>query len=76
MEPYIPPNRDKHNQPLAAPFIDSPPVQEDTAPIDKMRQKLRTLKGCRVYAQRKSTFEPVFGILKHVMGFRQFFCVD
>ncbi len=73
MEPYIPPNRDKHNQPLAARFIDSPPVQEDAAPIDKMRQKLKTLEGRRVYAQRKSTVEPVFGILKQVLGFRQFF---
>ncbi len=25
-----------------------------------------------LYAKRKSTVEPVFGIIKHVMGFRQF----
>lgn len=37
-----------------------------------MREKLRTEDGRKKYAQRKQTVEPVFGILKHVMGFRQF----
>lgn len=37
-----------------------------------MRKKLRTDKGRKKYAQRKQTVEPVFGIIKHVMGFRQF----
>jgi len=37
-----------------------------------MRQKLRTDAGRRLYAKRKQTVEPVFGIIKHVMGFRQF----
>jgi transposase len=73
IEPYIPPNRDKHNQPLAARFIDPPPLPEDAEPIDKMRNKLKTVEGRKVYAQRKSTIEPVFGIIKHVLGFRQFF---
>ena len=73
IEPYIPPNRDKHNQPLAARFIDPPPLPEDAEPIDKMRNKLKTVEGRKVYAQRKSTVEPVFGIIKHVLGFRQFF---
>ena len=73
IEPYIPPNRDKNNQPLAARFIDPPPLPEDAEPIDKMRNKLKTVEGRKVYAQRKSTVEPVFGIIKHVLGFRQFF---
>ncbi|MDX8395996.1 MAG: transposase, partial [Mariprofundaceae bacterium] len=33
---------------------------------------LREKKGRTLYAKRKSTVEPVFGIIKHVMGFRQF----
>ncbi len=73
IEPYIPPNRDKHNQPLIERFVDPMPLAEDAEPIDRMRNKLKTVEGRKVYAQRKSTIEPVFGIVKHVLGFRQFF---
>jgi transposase len=73
IEPYIPPSREKHNQPLTERFIDPAPLPEDARPIDKMRNKLKTVEGRKVYAQRKSTVEPVFGIIKHVLGFRQFF---
>jgi transposase len=72
IEPFIPPNRDKHNQPLAERFSDPLPLPEDAEPIDKMRHKLKTVEGRKVYAKRKSTVEPVFGIIKHVLGFRQF----
>jgi transposase len=37
-----------------------------------MKQKLQTPEGKRLYAQRKQTVEPVFGIIKSVLGFRQF----
>lgn len=37
-----------------------------------MREKLRTDAGREIYAKRKQTVEPVFGIIKQVMGFRQF----
>ncbi len=73
MEPFIPPNRDKHNQPLVERFIDPAPLPENAEPIDKMRHKLKTVEGRKVYAERKSTVEPVFGIIKHILGFRQFF---
>lgn len=73
IEPFIPPSRDIHNQPLAERFVDPPPLPADAKPIDKMRNKLKTVEGRKIYAQRKSTVEPVFGIIKHVMGFRQFF---
>lgn len=73
IEPFIPPTRDKHNQPLAGRFSHPEPLPEDAEPIDKMRYKLATVEGRKVYAQRKSTVEPVFGIIKHVLGFRQFF---
>jgi hypothetical protein len=33
---------------------------------------LKTPSGRAVYALRKQTVEPVFGIIKHVMKFRQF----
>ncbi len=37
-----------------------------------MQEKLRTEAGRRIYAKRKQTVEPVFGIIKSVLGFRQF----
>jgi hypothetical protein len=54
-------------------FTDPSPLPEDAPPIDKMRNKLKTLDGRKVYARRKSTVEPVFGIIKNILGFRQFF---
>ncbi len=38
----------------------------------RMRQKLTSDEGRRIYAKRKHTVEPVFGIIKSVMGFREF----
>ena len=73
IDSFIPPNREKHNQPLTARFSDPEPLPEDADTIDRMRHKLKTVEGRKVYAQRKSTIEPVFGIIKHVLGFRQFF---
>jgi len=37
-----------------------------------MAEKLKTEKGRMIYRQRACTVEPVFGIIKHVLGFRQF----
>ena len=36
------------------------------------RKPLKTEDGRRLYAARKATAEPVFGIIKQTMGFRQF----
>ena len=38
----------------------------------KMREKLQTEEGRRIYAKQAQTVEPVFGIIKAPMGFRQF----
>jgi transposase len=38
----------------------------------KMRRKLSSEEGRRIYAKRARTVEPVFGIIKAPMGFRQF----
>jgi transposase len=38
----------------------------------KMGRKLKTKKGKAIYKKRKETVEPVFGIIKSVLGFRQF----
>jgi hypothetical protein len=37
-----------------------------------MAHRLKTPEGRKVYALRKQTPEPVFGIIKAVLGFRQF----
>ncbi len=37
-----------------------------------MRHQLQTKAGREIDAQRKSTVEPMIGIVKSVMGFRQF----
>ena len=52
------------------PPADSPP--EHMSAKEKMAIKLKTKEGKDIYKKRKETVEPVFGIIKHVMGFRQF----
>jgi len=37
-----------------------------------MAHRLKTREGKQLYALRKQTVEPVFGIIKAVLGFRQF----
>lgn len=47
-----------------------PPSLPDTAgAVTRMKHRLKTVAGRGVYAIRKSTIEPVFGIIKAVMGF-------
>lgn len=48
----------------------SPPETDD--PLELMRYRLKTQCGRAAYAVRKHTIEPVFALIKHVMGFRQF----
>ena len=44
----------------------------DTTAMQAMAHRLATKTGRAAYALRKQTVEPVFGIIKSVMGFRQF----
>ena len=73
IDPYIAVGRDSHNLDLSTLLEgepESPP--EDATHKIKMLYKLRTQAGKAIYKLRKSTVEPVFGIIKEVMGFRQF----
>lgn len=70
--PYLAAGRDKHNQPLMERFSEPPAIAEDVDSVTQMKHRLKTIAGKAVYATRKSTIEPVFGIIKSVMGFRQF----
>lgn len=73
IEPYIAMGRDKHHvdlDSLLAGEPEPPPEQADYKV--NMAYKLLTETGQAIYKLRKSTVEPVFGIIKEVMGFRQF----
>jgi len=70
--PYISFGKEQHNQPLEVRFKKEDPPPENPTPVAAMKHRLQTKEGKAVYAQRKSTVEPVFGIIKQVMGFRQF----
>ena len=39
---------------------------------EKMKHRLETKKGRELYALRKQTIEPIFGIIKETLGFRRF----
>jgi transposase len=73
IEPYIATGRESHHQSWQERFAAEPtPPPEDASPRVKMAYKLRTEIGKAIYAARKSTVEPVIGIIKEVLGFRQF----
>jgi transposase len=70
--PYISDSRERHNLPWDERFQSPPPCPEDADAVTAMAHRLRTPEGKAVYAKRKSTVETVFGIIKEVLGFRQF----
>jgi transposase len=70
--PYIAIDRQYHNQPMWDRFTEPPPLPDDADSVTRMKHRLKTKAGKEVYAQRKVTSEPVFGIIKAVMGFRSF----
>jgi hypothetical protein len=57
---------------LAVRFDAAPPAPDDPTPVEAMAHRLKAPEGKKLYAQRKHTPEPVFGIIKAVLGFRQF----
>jgi len=73
IEPYIATGGDSHNQSWQERFAEEPtPPPADASPKVQMAYKLKTEIGKAIYAARKSTVEPVIGIIKEVLGFRQF----
>src|ERR1017187_4178833 len=72
IEPMIAVGRQPHHPPLAERFADAPPAPENPTPVEAMAHRLKTPEGRKLYALRKQTPEPVFGIIKSVLGFRQF----
>ena len=72
IEPLIALGRDAHHLPLAERFGPDAPEPTTDDPVVRMAWRLKTQAGRALYATRKATVEPVFGIIKQAMGFRQF----
>ena len=51
---------------------DPPELLEEVSVKERMVHRLKTKEGKEKYKKRKETVEPVFGIIKSVLGFRQF----
>jgi hypothetical protein len=64
--------RQSHHPSLSERFAAAPPAPENPTPVEAMGYRLATPEGKRLYGLRKHTPEPVFGIIKSVLGFRQF----
>ena len=72
IDPVIAMGREAHHPSLEERFAGPPPPPQDPTPLEAMGHRLQTPEGKRLYALRKQTPEPVFGIIKSVLGFRQF----
>ena len=70
--PLISPGRERHHRSWQERFAQAPPEPEDPTALQAMLHRLATPEGRKAYATRKHIPEPVFGIIKSVMGFRQF----
>ncbi len=72
IDPLLAMGRQPHHPPLVARFAPDPPPPEQPTPLAAMAHRLQTQEGKTLYALRKHTPEPVFGIIKAALGFRQF----
>jgi len=72
VRPLIAMGRQPHHPPLDERFAPAPEAPSSPTPVEAMAHDLKTPDGRRLYALRKQTPEPVFGIIKSVLGFRKF----
>jgi transposase len=72
IDPLIAMGRQPHHPPLTERFAPAPPPPDNPTPLEAMAHRLKTPEGRALYALRKHTPEPVFGIIKSALGFRQF----
>ena len=74
IDPIIAVGREAHHPALDERFPSEQPEPppEPAMPLETMAHRLKTTEGKQLYAPRKQTPEPVFGIIKSVLGFRQF----
>ena len=70
---YAATGREPHHRSWKSFFVETPdPPAEDASLTVKMAYKLQTEIGQAIYRLRKCTVEPVIGIIKEILGFRQF----
>ena len=69
--PLLSLRREAHHMPVLERFAADVPTPETDDPVAKMAHRLGTKEGRALYGLRKQTVEPVFGIIKRVMGWRQ-----
>ncbi len=72
IEPLLAMGRDSHHPSLSERCAAAPAAPKNPTPVEAMAHRLQTPEGKKLYALRKHTPEPVFGIIKSVLGFRQF----
>ena len=72
IEPLLAAGRDRHHPHWEDRFTEPAPLTEPASGVDRMKHRLKTIQGRKLFGLRKQTVEPVFGIIKSVMGFRQF----
>jgi hypothetical protein len=70
--PLIAVSREAHHPDPLDRFTEPPPLEACAIPTQTMRHRLKTREGRALQAKRKCTVEPVIGIVKSVLGFRQF----
>lgn len=70
IEAWLATRKTKHNEP--PPVAPRGPIPHGLTRIERMKRKLRTKAGRKVYARRKAIVEPVFGQIKQARGIRQF----
>ncbi len=70
--PLIAIRRDEHHPGVLERFAPEPAEPPGDDPVLRLHHRLATRHGKALYARRKTTSEPVFGVIKHVMGLRQF----
>ncbi len=72
IEALLAAGRDAHHPHWQDRFTEPPALAEPASAVDRMKHRLKTRRGRELYGLRKQTVEPVFGIIKSVMRFRQF----
>jgi len=70
IDAYVATDRRKHGEQQVT--CKRGPLPKNATRVNRMKRKLQTKTGAKVYAARKSIVEPVFGQIKHARGFRQF----
>ena len=70
--PLIALGRERHHLSWKQRFAPAPPAPDNPTAPQAMIHRLATPGGRKTHGLRKQTPEPVFGIIKSVMGFRQF----